>query len=233
MVRCGPRTRQWGLTAVAALLACTPLAGWAQSSAGTSHELSAQAGQERTTSSQTEHTQPKSPQALAGQPQYIAPADLHVKPGGAPAMKVKLIGTVGPAKHYVVIFSKDDEAFSGLTDFALQYHVVDAHFTAIGALEGATLAWFDPQRKAYKLIPVPGQSEVASMVGDIALYHGKPVVHTHAVLGLTDGSARAGHVIEAHVSPTLEVFVTTDATEIYKKLDEATGLTLIDPTARE
>jgi uncharacterized protein len=172
-------------------------------------------------------------QPLASQSQYIAPGDLHVKSGGAPAMKVKLIGSVGSAKHYVVIFSRGDEAFSGLTDFAQQYHVVDAHFTAIGALEGATLGWFDPPRKAYKLIPVPGQSEVASMVGDIALYHGKPVVHTHAVLGLTDGSARAGHVIEAHVSPTLEVFVTTDATDLYKKLDEATGLTLIDPQAKE
>jgi predicted DNA-binding protein with PD1-like motif len=148
-------------------------------------------------------------------------------------MKVKLIGGDGSVHEYVVIFSRGDEALSGLTDFAQQYHVSDAHFTAIGAFEGATLAWFDPPRKAYKLLPVPGQTEVASMVGDIALYHGKPVVHTHAVLGRDDGSARAGHVIEAHVSPTLEVFVTTDAVDLHKKLDEPTGLTLIDPAAKE
>ncbi|MGI8770763.1 MAG: PPC domain-containing DNA-binding protein [Acidobacteriaceae bacterium] len=148
-------------------------------------------------------------------------------------MSVKLIGSAGPVREYVVIFSRGDEALSGLTDFAQQYHVSDAYFTAIGAAQGATLAWFDPQRKAYKLIPVPGQTEVASMVGDIALYHGKPIVHTHAVLGLNDGSARAGHVIEMHVSPTLEVFVTTDETDLHKKLDEATGLTLIDPAAKQ
>ncbi len=211
-VRCGLRRRQGRLFALAAALACAPIGTsiytpmWAQTSA----------------------THPQSTTQ-----QYIAPHDLHVKPGGAPGMKVKLIGSNGPIREYVVIFSRGDEALSGLTDFARQYHVDDAHFRAIGALEGGTLAWFDPQRKAYRLIPVPGQTEVASMAGDIAAYQGNPVVHTHAVLGMPDGSARAGHVIEAHVSPTLEVFVTADAGSLHKKLDESTGLTLIDPAAKE
>lgn len=203
-VRCGLKGRPGRLVALAAFLTCAPLCAQTHPSAA--------------------HPQ---------HPQYIAPGDLHVKSGGAPAMSVKLIGSAGPVREYVVIFSRGDEALSGLTDFAQQYHVSDAYFTAIGAAQGATLAWFDPQRKAYKLIPVPGQTEVASMVGDIALYHGKPIVHTHAVLGLNDGSARAGHVIEMHVSPTLEVFVTTDETDLHKKLDEATGLTLIDPAAKQ
>jgi hypothetical protein len=38
---------------------------------------------------------------------------------------------------------------------------------------------FDPQRKMYKKIPIEGQHEVIGMSGDIALYQGKPVVHTH------------------------------------------------------
>src|SRR6202162_4324 len=52
-----------------------------------------------------------------------------------------------------------------------------------GALDGATLGWFDPQRKMYKKIPINGQHEVIGMSGDIALYQGKPVVHTHMVVG--------------------------------------------------
>jgi predicted DNA-binding protein with PD1-like motif len=36
---------------------------------------------------------------------------------------------------------------AGLLDFAEKYHVISAHFTAIGALSGATLGWFDPARK--------------------------------------------------------------------------------------
>jgi len=48
------------------------------------------------------------------------------------------------------------------------------------------------------------------MSGDIALYEGKPVVHAHLVVGSPDGTTRAAHVLEAYVSPTLEVMVTVD-----------------------
>ena len=65
-------------------------------------------------------------------------------------------------------------------EFAQKYHVTSAHFTAIGAVNGATVGWFDPQRKMYKKIPIQGQHEVIGMSGDIALYQGKPVVNVHA-----------------------------------------------------
>jgi hypothetical protein len=55
-----------------------------------------------------------------------------------------------------VICYQGDEAFSGLLEFAEKYHVTSAHFTAIGALNGAMLGWFDPQRKMYKKIPIDG-----------------------------------------------------------------------------
>ena len=116
-----------------------------------------------------------------------------------------------------------------MLEFAETYHVTSAHFTAIGALNEAILGWFDPQRKMYKKIPVDGQHEVIGMSGDIALYQGKPVVHTHMILGSPDGSTRAGHVLAAYVSPTLEVMVTVDPVTMQKRFDPATDLTLIDP----
>lgn len=73
------------------------------------------------------------------------------------------------------------------------------------------------------------QLEVASMVGDFALFLGKPALHTHMVVGHRDGSAGAGHVIQAIVSPTLEVFVTVDPMPLQKRFDPGTDLTLIDP----
>jgi predicted DNA-binding protein with PD1-like motif len=35
----------------------------------------------------------------------------------------------------------------------------------------------------YKKIPINGHHEVIAMSGDIALYQGNPVVHTHMVVG--------------------------------------------------
>jgi hypothetical protein len=163
--------------------------------------------------------------------EYVAPSQAGPK-GSAPRMQVQLLNRGEPTKEYAVIFYKGDEAFSGLQEFAENYHVTSAHFTAIGAVSGATIAWFDPQRKMYKKIPIDGQHEVIGMSGDIAVYQGKPVVHTHMVVGASDGTTRAGHVLAANVSPTLEVMVIVDPVTMHKRFDPETDLTLIDPTSK-
>jgi uncharacterized protein len=163
--------------------------------------------------------------------EYVSPSE--ALPGGrAPRMQVQSLSHGEQAREYAVIFGTGDEAFSGLLEFAEKYHITSAHFTAIGALNGATLAWFDPQRKMYKKISVNGQQEVISMIGDIALYKGKPVVHTHMVVGGSDGTTRGGHVLASFVSPTLEVMVTVDPIAMHKRFDPETDLTLIDPTLK-
>src|SRR6266849_10008216 len=161
--------------------------------------------------------------------EYVSPSEA-VPRGKAPKMQVQLLNHGEPTKQYAVIFYQGDEAFSGLLEFAEKYHITSAHFTAIGALSGATLGWFDPQRKMYKKIPIHGQLEVIGLSGDIALYQGKPVVHTHMVVGTSDGTTRGGHVLSGYVSPTLEVMVTVDPISMQKRFDPETDLTLIDPS---
>jgi uncharacterized protein len=163
--------------------------------------------------------------------EYVAPWDAVPK-GKAPSMSVELLNPGEAAEQYALIFYQGDEAFSGLLEFAEKYHVTSAHFTAIGAINGATLGYFDPQRKMYKQIPVNGQHEVIGLSGDIALYQGKPTVHTHMVVGNPDGTTLGGHVLAAYVSPTLEVMVSEDPVTMQKRFDPATDLTLIDPTAK-
>jgi predicted DNA-binding protein with PD1-like motif len=161
--------------------------------------------------------------------EYVAPPDAGPK-GKAPGMKVQLLNPGEPTKQYAVIFYQGDEAFSGLLEFAQKYHITSAHFSAIGAVNGVTLGWFDPQHKMYKKIPIEGQHEVIGMSGDIALYQGKPVVHTHMLVGNSDGTTLGGHVLAANVSPTLEVMVTVDPVTMQKRFDPDTDLTLIDPS---
>jgi hypothetical protein len=163
--------------------------------------------------------------------EYVSPSEA-VPSGKAPKMQVQLLNPGEPTKQYAVIFYQGDEAFSGLLEFAEKFQVTSAHFTAIGALNGATLGWFDPQRKMYKTIPIVGQHEVVGMSGDVALYQGKPVVHTHMVVGNADGTTSAGHVLAAYVSPTLEVMVTVDPITMHKRFDPVTDLTLIDPALK-
>src|ERR1700758_1823738 len=89
---------------------------------------------------------------------YVAPSEA-VPRGKAPKMRVQLLNPGETTKQYAVIFYQGDEAFSGLLEFAEKYQVTSAHFTAIGAVSGAMLGWFDPQRKLYKKISIDGQHE--------------------------------------------------------------------------
>lgn len=163
-----------------------------------------------------------------GGPHYVSPKQL-VSNGQAPGMRVQLLSDEGRQKEYAVIFRTGDEAYAGLRTFAEKFNVTSAHFTAIGAVSGATLAWLDPSRKMYKVMPFTGQMEVVSMMGDIALSQGKPFVHTHAVLGLPDGTTRGGHVVEMIVRPTLEVMVTVDSKSMQRVHDPETDMTIITP----
>lgn len=70
--------------------------------------------------------------------------------------------------------------------------------------------------------------EVLSLVGDIAVYEGEPQLHPHVVVGRRDGTTRGGHLLEAHVYPTLEVVLVESPEHLKKKTDEETGLALID-----
>jgi predicted DNA-binding protein with PD1-like motif len=170
------------------------------------------------------------PDLSAAQESWIAPAQTAPH-GAAPGMKVQLLGESNGQKSYAVIFHTGDDAYSGLYDFARQYQVTAAHFSAIGALRAARIAWFDPSRKMYRQTTLNQQVEVLSMQGDVALSNGKPAVHAHMVVGLPDGTTRGGHVLEADVCPTLEVMVTVEPNAMHRVPDAATGLTLIDPQA--
>src|SRR5271156_1530840 len=90
---------------------------------------------------------------------FISPSR-PVPVGKAPAMQTKLVKDTPGEQVYSIIFYKGDDVMSGLTDFAIAHKVSDAHFTAIGAVSGATLAWLDIPKKMYRRIAVTQQVEV-------------------------------------------------------------------------
>ncbi|MGC2721804.1 MAG: PPC domain-containing DNA-binding protein [Candidatus Acidiferrales bacterium] len=173
--------------------------------------------------------QTSTPQSSVVGTEGIISPSRPVPVGKAPGMQAKLVEDTPQEKVYAIIFREGDEALSGLTDFAIAHGVKDAHFTAIGAAQSATLAWLDLSKKSYRKIAVGEQCEVLSLIGDIAEFGGKPVVHMHTVLGKPDGGTVGGHVFELNVRPTLEVFLTESTSPLEKKADDASGMKLIDP----
>jgi predicted DNA-binding protein with PD1-like motif len=149
-------------------------------------------------------------------------------------MKSRELVTHGGERTYALVFDKGDEAKSGIERFARERGLSAAHFTGIGAFSDVTLGYFDWERKDYERIPIDAQVEVAALVGDIASEDGEAQVHAHLVVGDAHGRAFAGHLLEGHVRPTLEIVLTETPAELRKVVDPETGLALIDleaPTA--
>lgn len=160
--------------------------------------------------------------------QFVAPS-LPVDSGKAPGAKAKLLSTNGETKTYILVFSPGDEVRSGLNDFAKKYKVKSAHYTAIGDVLSGKLGFFDYDRKMFKVIPID-TAEIASFTGNMAVYNGKPVAHTHLSVADKDGLVRGGHLLELYVGPTLEVIVIVEPTAMYKKLDPRYNAGVIDPS---
>jgi predicted DNA-binding protein with PD1-like motif len=146
-------------------------------------------------------------------------------------MQSKRLNSSNGQQTYALVFAAGDEAKSELERFAREHDLTAAHFTGIGAFADVTLGYFDWEKKEYKPIPIHEQVEVATLAGDIAVNDGEPEVHAHLVVGDASGRAHAGHLLEGHVRPTLEIFLTETPAELRKIVDEETGLALIDPDA--
>jgi predicted DNA-binding protein with PD1-like motif len=148
-------------------------------------------------------------------------------------VKEKLLHEESGQKTFAVVFGTGDEVATGLLAFAKEKDLAGSHFTAIGALSNVTLGFFDWDKKDYQKLRINEQVEVLSLIGDIALNKGEPKVHAHVVVGKSDGTAHGGHLIEAHVRPTLEVILVESPEHLVRRPDSETGLALIDLEATE
>ena len=134
----------------------------------------------------------------------------------------------GPDTVVVAVLDPGDDAVAALGDLARERELASSQLTAVGAFERAVVGWFDRAAKEYRRIPIDEQCEVLSLMGDVAEGADGPQLHMHAVLGLSDGTTRGGHLLEGLVWPTLEVVIRESPTPLHKTNRPDIGLALID-----
>lgn len=144
-------------------------------------------------------------------------------------MKSRLMADASGTNIFVLVLEPGEEALAAITTFAAENHIGGASISAIGAFERAVLGWFDFKTKDYRPIAVDTQCEVLSVLGDIAEDDsGKPSVHLHAVVGLSDGSTRGGHLLEGIVKPTLEITLVETPRNLRRRKRPELGIALVD-----
>lgn len=142
-------------------------------------------------------------------------------------MKSRLLGGVDGERRFAVVLSTDDKIKDCLQSFATSLSTC-GNVHGIGAVRRATLGFWNAATRAYEHIEIEEQAEVLSLVGNLAVAHGQFALHAHAVLGLRDGRAVGGHLVEAIVHPTLEVLFIESTPTLRRTKDADTGLDLLD-----
>jgi len=130
-------------------------------------------------------------------------------------------------KNYILVLHTGDDALKAISEFAVRNRIEGASFTAIGAFQNATIAFWNWDTKEYEHIEVGEQVEVLALNGSIARAGDDPKLHAHVILGRRDASTVGGHLVRGTVRPTLEVFVTDLGMRLARARDVSTGLWLL------
>jgi predicted DNA-binding protein with PD1-like motif len=132
-------------------------------------------------------------------------------------------------RTYLLVFRTGQEVMRGLAAFSKKHGVVAGHLIGLGALSDAVVGYYDAGQKTYLRRRAEGQHELLSLTGNVARYGNAPFHHVHVTLGGRSGDGLGGHLFEATVRPTVEVFMTTYAKVVRRQMDPEWGLPLLTP----
>jgi predicted DNA-binding protein with PD1-like motif len=126
-------------------------------------------------------------------------------------------------------FKTGEDILERLNDLVQRSQVSAGSFTAIGAVEKATLGYFTGEGK-YSSNSLQGPLEIVSCLGNVSLKEGTPFVHAHITLSDKEGKTYGGHLMPGTtVGATFELNLQSyDQMELRRKFDSETKLFLLD-----
>lgn len=130
---------------------------------------------------------------------------------------------------YIVSIKNRSELVEALTDFVKAQKITTGYISGLGAVNSATLRFFDPQTKQYVDKTFNGQMEVTNLTGNISTKDGQEYLHLHITLGNDNYNALAGHLLAATLNGAGEFVVETlPGAKTERTFNEEIGLNFYD-----
>ena len=130
-------------------------------------------------------------------------------------------------RSYIGRLFPGEQVIGSILNFARGEGIRGASLHAIGAVSQARIGFYRPEEKRYETRELTENLEVLALTGSLAHSERGPMVHAHVVLGRSDFTVLGGHLFEASVSVTLEVFLSPTATRLERALDPRFDLSLL------
>lgn len=138
-------------------------------------------------------------------------------------MKVKKINS-----GYLIKLEKNEKLVQTLIKFCEEHRINSGWISGIGSLAEIELAYYRLDRKEYSHEKIEEPLEIVSLMGNIAFFENKHAVHAHIVASDAEMKTYAGHLQEAVISATCEIFLIDFDAKIERKHSPEIGLNLLD-----
>lgn len=119
---------------------------------------------------------------------------------------------------------RGEEIISCVKSVCEKEHITLGSVTGIGAVDRAVVGLYRVAERKYYSNTFEGEMELTSLLGNVTEKDGQVYLHFHAAFAKEDGQVVGGHLNEAVVSGTGEIFIQTIPAVIGRKIDSATGL---------
>lgn len=122
----------------------------------------------------------------------------------------------------------DDEIIASLETICKENDIKSARVHAIGAVKNATVAMFDFAKGDYNETKLDRFMELLSLEGNVTRMNGETYIHLHASFGDSEGKAYGGHLKNAVIGATCEMFIEPLENVVNRIKDSDTGLNIFD-----
>lgn len=121
-----------------------------------------------------------------------------------------------------------EEIVASIVEVAKRENIKLATVSGIGAVDNLTIGVFKPNDKKYYSNHFEGDFEVLSLNGNLSTMNNEVYQHLHIAVGNVQGQAFGGHLNEAVVSVTAEIFINIIDGEVDRFLDEDININLMN-----
>lgn len=141
-------------------------------------------------------------------------------------------------KSYIVRIDRGEEVLDKLNEFVRETDIKAATITGIGASSEVELGVYSVKKRKYSKYKYDGEFEILSLNGNITRDGEEPYIHLHIMIsdgmvlagGLAHGMGITvgGHLNKCIISGTCELRIDECENVYQRKIDDETGIKILD-----
>jgi len=127
----------------------------------------------------------------------------------------------------ILRLNRGEEVMASIMEVCKKEGVKAGSISGLGAVDHAVVGILDIDKKEYFPNTFDECMEITALIGNVSTMEGETYLHIHATFGKHDGNAVGGHLNEAKISATAEIFIQVLDTTIERKMDDEIGINLM------